>query len=93
MDLVRYSDTLGNEADMPIPNAWRYRDYLVRAFNADLPYDRLILEHLAGDLLDDPRRHPDGGDNESVLGTSLLLDERGQAFARRPAAGTGRLLR
>src|SRR5206468_11817913 len=54
MDLVRYSDTLGNEADMPIPNAWRYRDYLVRAFNADLPYDRLILEHLAGDLLDEP---------------------------------------
>jgi mono/diheme cytochrome c family protein len=70
MDLARYSDTLGNEADKPIPNAWRYRDYLVRAFNADLPYDRLILEHLAGDLLDDPRRRPDGGDNESVLGTA-----------------------
>jgi hypothetical protein len=78
MDLVRYSDTLGNEADMPIPNAWRYRDYLVRAFNADLPYHRLILEHLAGDLLDDPRRLPDGSDNESVLGTAFFWMTEGK---------------
>jgi hypothetical protein len=78
MDLVRYSDTLGNEADMPIPNAWRYRDYLVRAFNADLPYDRLILEHLGGDLIDDPRRLPDGGDNESVLGTAFFWMSEGK---------------
>ncbi len=78
MDLVRYSDTLGNEADMPIPNAWRYRDYLVRAFNADVPYDRLIVEHLAGDLLEGPRRHPDGGDNESVIGTSFFWMNEGK---------------
>jgi hypothetical protein len=78
MDLVRYSDTLGNEADMPIPNAWRYRDYLVRAFNADLPYDRLILEHLGGDLLDEPRRLRDGNDNESVLGTAFFWMSEGK---------------
>lgn len=42
MDLVRYSDTHGSEHDPLIPHAWRYRDYLVRAFNADLPYDRLV---------------------------------------------------
>jgi hypothetical protein len=78
MDLVRYSDTLGNEADMPIPNAWRYRDYLVRAFNADLPYDRLIVEHLAGDLLDDPRRLPGRGDDESVLGTAFFWMTEGK---------------
>jgi hypothetical protein len=78
MDLVRYSDTLGNESDMPIPNAWRYRDYLVRALNADVPYDRLILEHLAGDSLDDPRRRPDGGDNESVLGTAFYWMTEGK---------------
>ena len=78
MDLVRYSDTLGNEADMPIPNAWRYRDYLVRAFNADVPYDRLILEHLAGDLLDDPRRLAGRGDNESVLGTAFFWMTEGK---------------
>ncbi len=78
MDLVRYSDTLGNEADMPIPNAWRYRDYLVRAFNADLPYDQLILEHLGGDLLDEPRRLLDGNDNESVLGTAFFWMTEGK---------------
>jgi hypothetical protein len=78
MDLVRYSDTLGNEADMPIPNAWRYRDYLVRAFNADVRYDRLILEHLAGDLLDAPRHLPGRGDNESVLGTAFFWMSEGK---------------
>ena len=78
MDLVRYSDTLGNEADMPIPNAWRYRDYVVRAFNADLPYDRLILEHLGGDLLDDPRHLRDGSDNESILGTAFFWMSEGK---------------
>jgi hypothetical protein len=78
MDLVRYSDTLGNEADMPIPNAWRYRDYLVRAFNADLPYDRLVLEHLGGDLLDEPRRLPGESDNESILGTAFFWMTEGK---------------
>ena len=78
MDLVRYSDTLGNEADMPIPNAWRYRDYVVRAFNADLPYDRLVLEHLGGDLLDDPRHLRDGSDNESILGTGFFWMSEGK---------------
>ncbi len=93
MDLVRYSDTLGNEADMPIPNAWRYRDYLVRAFNADLPYDRLILEHLGGDLLDDPRYLPDGDDNESVLATAFFWMSEGKRSPVRLAAGPGGLLR
>src|SRR5262245_11662308 len=78
VDLVRYSDTLGNESDMPIPNAWQYRDYLVRAFNADLPFDRLILEHLGGDLLDEPRRLPGGSDNESVLGTAFFWMSEGK---------------
>ncbi len=93
MDLVRYSDTLGNEADMPIPNAWRYRDYVVRAFNADLPYDRFILEHLGGDLLDDPRHLRDGSDNESILGTAFFWMSEGKRSPVRPAAGPGRILR
>jgi hypothetical protein len=71
LDVVRYSDTLGNETDLPIHNAWRYRDYVIRAFNADVPYDRLVLEHLAGDLLPQPRRHPTEGFNESVIGTAF----------------------
>ena len=54
MDLMRYAETCGHEFDYPIRNAWFYRDYLIRAFNGDLPYDRFIEEHIAGDLLSDP---------------------------------------
>lgn len=69
MDLVRYAESRGHESDFTIANAWRYRDYLVRAINADLPYDRFVVEHLAGDLLDAPRLHPETGANESILAT------------------------
>ena len=55
LDVVRYADTNSFERDGPKPNAWRYRDYVIRAFNADKPYDRFIREQLAGDEL------PDGG--------------------------------
>jgi len=69
MDLVRYADSKGHEFDFTIEGAWRYRDYLIRAFNADVPYDQFVTEHLAGDLLEAPRRHPDSLFNESILGT------------------------
>lgn len=69
MDLVRFAETYGHEQDFDIPHAWRYRDYLIRAFNADLPYDQFVREHIAGDLLGTPRRHPTAGFNESVIGT------------------------
>jgi cytochrome c553 len=72
LDLVRYSETMGHEFDFPIPNAWRYRDYVIRALNADLPVDRFLTEQVAGDLLDKPRRLP-SGDNESILGTAFWL--------------------
>ena len=49
MDLTRYADSDGFEFDRDRPEAWRYRDYLVNAFNADKPYDRFIKEQLAGD--------------------------------------------
>ena len=52
IDIVRYADTSGFANDYERPNAWRYRDYLVRSFNADKPYDRFIIEQLAGDELD-----------------------------------------
>jgi hypothetical protein len=71
MDLVRYAETCGHEFDYEIPQAWRYRDYLIRAFNADVPYDVLVREHVAGDLLPEPRRHPGDETNESVLGTGF----------------------
>ncbi|MCP4836429.1 MAG: DUF1549 domain-containing protein, partial [Phycisphaera sp.] len=68
LDLVRYTETCGHEFDYPIREAWRYRDWVVRAFNRDVPYDRFITEQIAGDLLD-PRINPDDGTNESVIGT------------------------
>ncbi len=51
MDVVRYADTAGDNADYPIPEIRLYRDYLIDAFNADKPYDEMIREQLAGDVL------------------------------------------
>ena len=51
LDLARYADTAGDNADYPIPQAYRYRDYVIDAFNADIPYDRFLHEQLAGDIL------------------------------------------
>ncbi|MCB9938368.1 MAG: PSD1 domain-containing protein [Planctomycetaceae bacterium] len=70
MDLMRYAETYGHEFDYAIPHAYKYRDYLIRAFNADVPYDRFVMEHVAGDLLQPPRLHPTEGYNESVIATS-----------------------
>jgi mono/diheme cytochrome c family protein len=52
LDLARYADSDGFEFDVDRPHAFRYRDYVIRSFNADKPYDRFILEQLAGDELD-----------------------------------------
>ncbi len=71
LDLVRFAETFGHEFDVDMAEAYRYRDYVIRAFNADLPYDRLVTEHLAGDLLSEPRRHPTEKFNESILGTGF----------------------
>ncbi len=51
LDVVRYADTGGGANDFERPAAWRYRDYVVRSFNADKPFDRFVLEQLAGDEL------------------------------------------
>ena len=65
LDVVRYADTAGNSNDYERSNAWRYRDYVVRSFNADKPYDRFVLEQLAGDEL-----RPD--DPEMLIATGFL---------------------
>jgi len=70
MDVVRYADTHGTEHDAWLPHAWRYRDWLIRAFNGDLPYDQFVREHIAGDLLDKPRWNRDLAVNESLLATA-----------------------
>jgi mono/diheme cytochrome c family protein len=52
LDLVRYAETNSFEFDAPKPNAWRYRDYVIKSLNEDKPYDRFIFEQLAGDELE-----------------------------------------
>ncbi len=84
MDVVRFTETHGNEWNYEVHHAWRYRDYLIRAFNDDVPYDQFVREHLAGDLLRDPRfslpspprGRGAGGEgatrfNESIIGTAF----------------------
>jgi hypothetical protein len=68
MDVVRYSDTYGYEWDMPAKGAWRYRDYLIRAFNQDIRFDQLVREQIAGDLITNPRINRDENINESLIG-------------------------
>lgn len=68
MDVVRYSDTYGYETDAEIKGSWRYRNYLIRAFNEDIPFDQLVREHIAGDLLSQPRIDAARKINESMIG-------------------------
>src|SRR5438132_5686120 len=72
MDVMRFAETFGNDWNYEIKGAWLYRDYLIRAFNQDVPYDQLIREHFAGDLLEKPRINAREGINESLIGTSFL---------------------
>jgi len=73
LDVVRYADTYGFEVNTERPNAWPYRDYVIRAFNNDTPYDRFIQEQLAGDLLDE-----DAATGFLVTASVLLPGQIGQ---------------
>ncbi|MFM7077169.1 MAG: DUF1553 domain-containing protein, partial [Planctomycetaceae bacterium] len=77
MDLVRYAESHGSQGDPDLANAWRYRDHLVRAFNDDVPYDRFVREQIAGDLLPDPRWHPDGFNDSAIGPAHLCMVEHG----------------
>ena len=70
LDLTRYAETMGHEFDFEIADAWRYRDYAIRAFNADLPYDQFVREQIAGDRLT-PRWHPTERTNEALIATGF----------------------
>jgi uncharacterized protein DUF1553/uncharacterized protein DUF1549 len=78
LDLARYAESEGFKSDETRPNAWRYRDYVIRSFNSDKPYDRFIREQIAGDELwpDDPdariatafnRHYPDESNARNLL--------------------------
>jgi len=70
LDLMRYAETNGHEYDNDKSDAWRYRDYVIRALNADLPYDQFVREHVAGDLLAKQRLSTDGAYLESPIATT-----------------------
>ena len=70
LDVARYADSTGNDEDHRYPHAWRYRDYVVQAFNDDMPYDQFVREQIAGDLL--PADNPDGINRRGIVATGLL---------------------
>jgi cytochrome c553 len=71
LDVVRYAETTANDANAVMRYAWRYRDYVVAAFNADKPYDQFVVEQLAGDLL--PATGDLSRDAERVIATGFLM--------------------
>jgi len=75
LDLTRYADSDGFNADGTRPNVWRYRDYVIQSFNEDKPFDRFIKEQLAGDEL-----YP--GDNGALVATGFLRNYPDEINAR-----------
>jgi hypothetical protein len=71
LDLMRYAESRGHEFDNDMMHAYQYRDYVIRALNADVPYDTFVREHIAGDLVETPRLHPVEKFDESILGTGF----------------------
>ncbi|MCC6587287.1 MAG: PSD1 domain-containing protein [Bryobacterales bacterium] len=65
LDVARYADSNGYEHDFDRPNAWRYRDYVIRAFNNDTPYDVFLQEQFAGDEMDEVT-------NDRLIATAFL---------------------
>jgi hypothetical protein len=78
LDVARYADTAGETADYPVPVAWRYRNYVIDAFNADKPYFEFVEEQVAGDLL--ARRGPRDRYAERVAATGFLAISRRFGF-------------
>jgi mono/diheme cytochrome c family protein len=68
LDIARYADSNGLDENTAFGNAWRFRDYVIKSFNQDKPYDVFLREQIAGDLL------PDAGDNpDRLTGTGFLV--------------------
>jgi hypothetical protein len=70
LDVARYADSTGNDEDHRYPYAWRYRDYVIEAFNRDLPYDQFVRDQVAGDLLPSPDGQP--LNTRGIVATGLL---------------------
>jgi hypothetical protein len=73
LDVVRYADTAGDNSDYPVPQLYKYRDWVIQAFNQDRPYDQFLREQFAGDLL--PSRN-DQDRAEKIIATGYLANAR-----------------
>jgi mono/diheme cytochrome c family protein len=69
LDVARYGESTGSSRNLPLPHAWRYRDYVIDAFNNDKPYDQFVREQIAGDLLPYSSRQVR---DEHVIATGFL---------------------
>lgn len=74
LDVARYADSNGLDENLALGNAWRYRDYIVDAFNANKPFDRLLIEQLAGDLVVGANRETLTATGYLVLGAKVLAE-------------------
>jgi hypothetical protein len=74
LDVVRYADTCGETADYPVPEAYRYRNYVIDAFNKDKPYDEFVREQIAGDIL--ASQGPRGRCAERIIATGFIAQSR-----------------
>ena len=72
LDVARYADSNGLDENIGFPNAWRYRDYVIRAFNQDKPYDVFVTEQLAGDLMPGPAKGEEYFDRLTATGFLVL---------------------
>lgn len=70
LDVARYADSTGLDEDYRLPHSWRYRDYVVDAFNRDLPFDQFVREQLAGDLM--PADEPGEINTRGIVATGFL---------------------
>jgi Protein of unknown function (DUF1553)/Protein of unknown function (DUF1549) len=70
LDVARYADSTGADEDHRYPYAWRYRDYVIGAFNRDLPYNQFVMEQIAGDLIPDPNGKE--VNTEGIIATGFL---------------------
>jgi cytochrome c553 len=70
LDVARYADSTGLDDDIKLPHTWKYRDYVIEAFNSDLPYDQFVIEQLAGDLM--PAGKPGEINKRGIIATGFL---------------------
>ena len=70
LDVARFSESTGGGRSLMLPDAWRFRDYVIQAYNADKPFDQLVREHIAGDLLPSSS---DAQHDEQLIGAGYLM--------------------